>query len=510
MSLRSEVICNICTLFLNNPVSLPCHCVVCKHHLSESRAKDKTIKCISCDRQFDVTAMDEFATSKMAASILDNELHLTDEELSLKKSIQGLTQLSEQFTLDKSRLEANSFDHFSEIRRQIDIQREKLKANIDEIALQMIEITNVKEYAYTLSVKNIFLGLNEADMQMTSQTLLGAFRQPDLDIDEVKRMHVEFETKTKQFEAKLAEVASLNEKIGKRVLDTELELRKKFVDILSAHKSKLVSCSPDKTIKIWDLESSNQCITTLHAHTDIVYCLEAIDKQRFASGSKDKTIKIWDVTNGACLQTLASPRGSVNCLKSLTCNRIASGHWKEIKIWNTDSGECIQTLNGHSEWIYDLACLPDGILLSCSRDKCIKFWNLDEAICTKQLTHSAEVFCLQLLPKCQLASGSEDTNIQIWDMERGECVKTLSGHTSYVRKLLLWENDLLISSSKDNSMRIWDLNSGICVKCLTGHVDLVRSMQMMQAATLFSCSCDGTIKKWDLERDTCIEITAGH
>ena len=39
MSLTSKVICNICKLFLENPIALPCGCLICSEHVLTNHNK---------------------------------------------------------------------------------------------------------------------------------------------------------------------------------------------------------------------------------------------------------------------------------------------------------------------------------------------------------------------------------------------------------------------------------------------------------------------------------------
>jgi WD40 repeat protein len=57
--------------------------------------------------------------------------------------------------------------------------------------------------------------------------------------------------------------------------------------------TKIVSASPDKTIKIWDANTGT-CLQTLTGHTDYVYSASySPDGTKIVSASDDKTIKIW-------------------------------------------------------------------------------------------------------------------------------------------------------------------------------------------------------------------------
>ena len=59
----------------------------------------------------------------------------------------------------------------------------------------------------------------------------------------------------------------------------------------------LASCSNDKTIKIWDIESG-ACQSTLTGHNAPVTQVEFIDADTVVSSSSDGTTRAWDVATG--------------------------------------------------------------------------------------------------------------------------------------------------------------------------------------------------------------------
>jgi WD40 repeat protein len=55
----------------------------------------------------------------------------------------------------------------------------------------------------------------------------------------------------------------------------------------------------------------------------------------------------------------------------------------------------------------------------------------------------------------QLVSCSKDKTLRFWNINTGVTEKVLTGHTDYVRCLLLLNDDRVVSGSDDNTMRIW-------------------------------------------------------
>ena len=104
-------------------------CFPSSEHLQDSTTEKGSIRCLECDQEFDVPS-NRFPPHKMAANILTKELRLSDEEKKLKHVIQELTQQLEQLLPDfkqkHTELKRINFDHLTEVRRQIDLQREEI------------------------------------------------------------------------------------------------------------------------------------------------------------------------------------------------------------------------------------------------------------------------------------------------------------------------------------------------------------------------------------------------
>ena len=418
--------CIICERFLKDPVMLPCSDSICGEHVIDGTG---SIKCLLCDKEFDVP-QNGFTPDTDIAKELAEEYHLNDEHKTIKRAIQDLIQQLENLQTDageKERVmrESTSFDNRQDIISQIDIHRDNLKTRIDDIADQFIAQVKAQNNAYNEKLKSV---ISNVDIEQCRKRVANDFRQPTLQIADALRLQVEHEQILKKMQVQINEFDTLAAELGSiefRATSTEDEI---FCDKASFGQfvsKDVIACTTSsvssKTIKFWNL-TSNQCMSALGGHSDCISCLERIDENRFASGSWDNQVKIWSTHSATLttdhLKTLATGhQHGVQCLKTLSLNSLASGSYEEIKIWSIDSGECIKALNAHSNWVYDLVCLPNGHLMSCSFDNTIKEWDLKSEIRVQTLTgHAREVNCLLLLKNGELASGSWDSTIKVWDI----------------------------------------------------------------------------------------------
>ena len=86
-----------------------------------------------------------------------------------------------------------------------------------------------------------------------------------------------------------------------------------------------------------------------------------------------------------------------------------------IKVWNLNTGTVRRTLTGHTQFVYALKVLNNGILVSGSYDKTIKFWDLTDGTLITTLAQNEGVFSFELLENGDLACGLMDGSIKIYE-----------------------------------------------------------------------------------------------
>ena len=141
---KSYLTCSYCSKIYKDRIELPCEDCICREHLIEPNAvQQNKIKCAKCQRVFEVKNADLFKSNKSLKQLVDDKSYLSEEETNLtqqlEESIREFVGFFEEFIKHKSIVETQVFDHFQEIRFQIDERREEMKKKIDDIALTMID-----------------------------------------------------------------------------------------------------------------------------------------------------------------------------------------------------------------------------------------------------------------------------------------------------------------------------------------------------------------------------------
>ncbi|GAA6038576.1 hypothetical protein JCM8097_009426 [Rhodosporidiobolus ruineniae] len=169
-------------------------------------------------------------------------------------------------------------------------------------------------------------------------------------------------------------------------------------------------------------------------------------------------------------------------------------------------------LEGHEDGVYCLQFDRERVV-SGSRDRTIRIWDLASGQVTRTLTgHEGSVLCLQY-DRSILVSGSSDSRILVWDLEPGsktqyEVKMQLVGHAMGVLDLC-FDDEWIVSCSKDTTTRVWHRSTGALYRTLAGHRGPVNAVQL-NGSHILSASGDATMKLWDLHTGQALRTFTGH
>ena len=232
----------------------------------------------------------------------------------------------------------------------------------------------------------------------------------------------------------------------------------------------------------------------LTGHEKTVYDLD-IYENKLISCSADKTIRIWDLKTGKALKIILAHHGSVWSVKAYDGKIISSSSDKTIRILDFNTGKLLNILTGHENQIYSIF-IHDEKIISGSLDRTVRVWDLKTGNLLKTLKgHNAGIFCVYAHEE-KIISGSGDGYVNIWNINTGELLKSIHAHKLAVTSIVV-NGQKLITASKDKTIKIWDLTTYNFVKTLKEHKSTVWSI-FVDSEKIFSVSDDRTMKVWDL------------
>ncbi|GAB4552586.1 MAG: hypothetical protein OHK0023_20800 [Anaerolineae bacterium] len=152
-------------------------------------------------------------------------------------------------------------------------------------------------------------------------------------------------------------------------------------------------------------------------------------RPRLVSCSRDKSLVVWDTVSGQPLRTLIGHIAGVNrCHFSPDGNYLLSAAWDEtLRLWEIDSGEVIRTYVGHTDQVFDCAFHPNGqIFASCGDDRTVRLWDVESGKCLQVMSgHTNWTNGVAFHPNGKwLLSAAWDGAIKLWDVSSGECLTT--------------------------------------------------------------------------------------
>ncbi|KAK0810689.1 hypothetical protein LTR59_002201 [Friedmanniomyces endolithicus] len=188
------------------------------------------------------------------------------------------------------------------------------------------------------------------------------------------------------------------------------------------HEDTIVSGGAGGELIFWVFSTRTKIKIVSNAHGDAVTCLK-FDQTRLVTCSQDETIKVWDrMTLSA--QILTGHRGSVNAIDFSGDTLVSASGDRTVKVWSISENVCLRTV----EEPRSVACvrLHGDWVMSGGRDGCLRMYNaLLDPQGAPLFGHSDLVRTFQARltdgPTETIVSGSYDGSVLVW-------MRTSKGH----------------------------------------------------------------------------------
>ena len=273
--------------------------------------------------------------------------------------------------------------------------------------------------------------------------------------------------------------------------------------MLTLHRSKIITGSRDKTIRVWDMRTytcslvigppdvvnnasimigddgrsqhyatmpdqsrQSECkpcaVSFPIYHNQSILCLQ-YDDNILVTGSSDGTCIVYDIKNGyAPIRRLQHHTAAVLDLAFderyiVTCSKDVS-----ICVWDRETGIMLKQLRGHTGPV-NAVQMRGNTIVSCSGDFRVKLWNIDTGKNIREFAgHTKGLACSQFSDDGRfIASAGNDKIIRIWDANTGECLQKIGAHENLVRSLHIDSvSGRLVSGSYDQDIKVFEMETG--------------------------------------------------
>jgi tricorn protease-like protein len=298
-------------------------------------------------------------------------------------------------------------------------------------------------------------------------------------------------------------VMTLNLSFAQKLYKTYQGHQNKISDICFSPTSKsFATGSMDKTIKIWNL-TSTEAVKTLSGHNGVVLSVNySPDGKSIVSSAWDGSIKIWDVATGTLVKSIDNAHSfkSEYATYNKEGNTIVSAGIDSVKLWNASNFSLIKKFKAHKEDINFIRFSRDGKrFATCGWDKTIKLWSFPQCQLVKTFTgNMAAVNTVYFSSDDQfLISSSDDGEINVWEIETGNVMTISEDKIPMVNSICVCANNKYIAAStKDLKILLIDYFTE----------SIVASISDSKPISRLSFSPDGNYIAYSTEAENSVKI----
>jgi hypothetical protein len=438
---KKSYACSFCNKIISDAIKLPCDISICNEHTING----STFNCQSCQKPH-LAPHTGFEKNDELQNQIASGIYLTKSESDHKRSIEAIfekiCESFDEFSLKFNEFEYFNHEHFADIERDIEIRREKLKIQIDDISEEMIRLVKKKKNKFVEKSKLIKIDGVKNEIEHEKKNVLDNFRQLEISAKSISDLKSRQESHLKDVQNIMNTFNSLKLDVEKLSFGPCGDFTQRYFGGLIKKHDFLVRVSDMCTCEIWSLET-NTCVKTFKAHTEdgckMMCNFEVANKKTLVVLYSNGLFGTFDLQTGNALKKFGvNPPKYNHYYDRILVNStdVALVLEEEIQFYNHETGCLKKRLQLKTKILFDLQpcyMFENNNILSfdeCSDGKKMKLidyksGNVSTFGCASSC-HKISIKTIKVLSnELTFATGTKG-EIKIWNVASKKCVKTLA------------------------------------------------------------------------------------
>ncbi|KAJ9702488.1 hypothetical protein PVL29_004299 [Vitis rotundifolia] len=224
---------------------------------------------------------------------------------------------------------------------------------------------------------------------------------------------------------------------------------------------RLATSSFDKTVRVWDADSTSYSLRTFTGHSASVMSLDFHPNKEdlICSCDGDGEIRYWSIKNGSCQRVFKGGTAQMR-FQPRHGRYLAAAAENVVSILDVETQACRHSLQGHTKPIHSVCWDPSGEFLASVSEDSVRVWTLgsgNEGECVHELSCNGNKFhsCVFHPTYSSLLVIGCYQSLELWNMSENKTM-TLSAHDGLIAALAVSTvSGLVASASHDKIVKLW-------------------------------------------------------
>jgi WD40 repeat protein len=194
-------------------------------------------------------------------------------------------------------------------------------------------------------------------------------------------------------------------------------------------------------------------------------------------------------------------------------NLLTSSFDGKLRLWRVTDGTLIRVvLDEEYTSTRGEALSPDGRTVAIPSGTGVQLWGFDDRRPSSRLNGGTGTGKVTFSSSGNLIAAAvfgRNPRIPVWQVTDGRLLYTLEGHTSYVNRVAISPDEMILASgSSDTTVRLWRISDGVLLHILEGHKYSVEDVVFSPDGIILA-SGGGDVRLWQVEDGTLLRTMIG-